>query len=161
MIGMHGAPSALLSAVMEINQHQRWRFFRRVRESLGGLEGKRIGVWGLAFKPNTDDVRESVALDLIDRFLEEGAEVCAYDPAAMSHVEGREPRLMLAGSPITAAEGADALVLVTEWEDFRSIDPVRLREVMRGNLVFDGRNHLDGARFTAAGLRYHGIGRRV
>jgi len=157
--GMHGTPFTLLQSVREVNHNRRWQFFRRMKESLGSLEGKRIAVWGLAFKPNTDDVRESVALDLIDRFLEEGASVRAYDPVASENAKRVYASLDCASSAMEAAEGADAVVLVTEWGEFAEIDPTVLIHVMKGGVVFDGRNALDSHAYRQAGFTYNGIGR--
>ncbi len=159
--GMHGSPFTLLQAVMEVNHNRRWQFFRKVREALGSLEGKSIAVWGLAFKPNTDDIRESVALDLIDRFLEEGASVQAYDPVAQQNAQSALPGLICANSALEAARSADAVLLITEWDEFKSLDARQIKDVMRGDLVFDGRNVLDPHQMREAGLRYHGIGRPV
>ncbi len=159
--GMHGSPFTLLQAVMEINHNRRWQFFRKVHKALGTLEGKNVCVWGLSFKPNTDDIRESVALDLIDRFLEEGAIVRAYDPVASENAVRALPGLTCASSALDAARGADAVILVTEWDEFAALEAHALKEVMRGDLIFDGRNALDPKRMREAGLCYHGVGRSL
>jgi UDPglucose 6-dehydrogenase len=139
--------------------------FRHVKEALGSLSGKVIAVWGLSFKPKTDDVREAPALRLIEKLVGAGARVRASDPRAMETAGERIAALALTEQVTLlpdhyeAARGADALVLATEWSQYRSPDPARLRELMRGRHVFDGRNILIDAELTEAGFTYRGVGR--
>ena len=157
--GTNGYVFQLLRSVIDVNHNQRWHFFQRMRQQLGDFAGKTIGVWGLAFKPNTDDIRESVAMDLIERLLEEGAQVQAHDPQAMSHVRRYAPHITCVGSPQEAAQGADALLVVTEWDEFTQVDMEAIRSSMRAPLLFDGRNMFDPSQMREAGWDYHSIGR--
>ena len=157
----HGYTMQVIEAVERVNEAQKEVLFRKVKELLGNLYGRRIALWGLAFKPETDDIRKAPALVVIERLLEVGAEVVAYDPVAMD-----ECRRRLTGKPVRyarnmyeAAEGADAVVLVTEWKEFRMPDWPRLRATMRGDAVIDGRNIFDKQEVLAAGFRYSGIGK--
>ena len=158
-----GSPLHLLPAVEQANERQKRILADKIVRRLGSdLTGQRLAVWGLAFKPNTDDMRQAPSLVLIDELLERGAAVCAYDPAAVheaARVLGARPKLSFATSAMEAAEGADALAIVTEWKEFRSPDLQRLRTVMRQALVFDGRNIFDPSQARAAGFEYSGIGR--
>jgi UDPglucose 6-dehydrogenase len=154
-----GLHPGLLRAVMEINRDAGRRFVARADELLGGLDGRLIGVWGLAFKEGTDDLRDSPAVDVIKMMVERGASVRAHDPAALANAAARLLGIALRDDPYAVAEGADAVALCTPWSDYASIDFSRLKRVMRGNLVLDGRNMLDPATIEAAGLRYEGIGR--
>jgi UDPglucose 6-dehydrogenase len=151
----------LLRAVERVNERQKRLLFDKALRHFGGaLAGKRVAVWGLAFKPRTDDMREAPSLTLIQLLAGAGAEVTAHDPVA-ADVARRlvGPHVRLADEPYTAVEGADALFLVTEWNEFRSPDFERLRKLMRGDALFDGRNVWDAAKARAAGFRYHGVGR--
>jgi UDPglucose 6-dehydrogenase len=158
-----GHPFNLLKEVERINAHQLDRFLNGIREALWVLKDKKLGVWGLSFKPNTDDVRCSVAITLIERLIEEGADVTVYDPKAMD--KARElpfaDKLKFATSPIEAARGAEALIIATEWPEFAAVDLAELREAMLTPLIFDGRNLLDPAAAADFGFQYRGIGRGV
>ncbi|HUK66721.1 MAG TPA: UDP-glucose/GDP-mannose dehydrogenase family protein [Anaeromyxobacteraceae bacterium] len=150
----------LLRAVERVNERQKRLLFDKATRHFGSLSGKRFGVWGLAFKPKTDDMREAPALTLIQLLTGAGAEVTAHDPVAAEVARKLVgPHVKLAGEPYEAAEGADALFLVTEWNEFRSPDYERLKRVMRGSVLFDGRNVWDAARAAAAGFTYYGVGR--
>lgn len=159
----HGRPLRLLPAVEAVNDHQKHELSRRIMERLGpDLTGRRIAVWGLAFKPETDDLREAPSLVLIRDLLDRGATLCAYDPVAMPEARrllGNPPGLNFAPRAIDAVEGADALAIVTEWKEFRSPDFERMARCMKQPLVFDGRNLYDPDTTKAAGLDYQGIGR--
>jgi UDPglucose 6-dehydrogenase len=145
---------------LEINGEARRRFVARASELLGGLDGRVIAVWGLAFKEGTDDLRESPALAVIEGLLERGAVVRAHDPAAMENAARRlPPEVRLCADPATAASGADAVLLCTPWPDYRALDLSAVAASMRGDLLLDGRNLLSAAAVRAAGLRYEGIGR--
>lgn len=158
----HDYPMRVIEAVIEVNERQKSVVVAKLRRMLGDdLRGRRIAVWGLSFKPETDDMREAPALTLLDRLLEAGAEVAVYDPVAME-----ECRRRMAGRDIRyertkyeAARGADALVLLTEWKEFRMPDWALLRREMRGDAVVDGRNIFDKQEAVAAGFRYVGIGK--
>jgi UDPglucose 6-dehydrogenase len=151
----------LLRAVERVNERQKRLLFDKVWAHFGGrLAGRRVALWGLAFKPKTDDMREAPSLTLIQLLAGAGAEVTAHDPVA-ADVARRivAPHVRLADEPYAAAEGADALLLVTEWNEFRSPDFERLRKVMRGDALFDGRNVWDASKARAAGFTYYGVGR--
>ncbi len=158
-----GLDLALLAAVQGVNERQRALLGTRVVEQFGGdLRGRRFGLWGLAFKPGTDDLREAPSLGLVDGLLRRGARVAAYDPVAMPaaarHFGPREG-LEFVTDPLHAAQAADALLIVTEWREFRSPDFARLRATMRQPVLIDGRNLWDPAEMAAAGFDYRGIGR--
>ncbi len=156
---LHGAHPALLRAVMDINRDQRRLIVHKLRELLGTLRGKRIGLLGLAFKPNTDDMRDAPAVEIANILLREGATVRAYDPVSMSVAERVAPEIELAPGPYELAEGSDALVLVTEWNEFKHLDLPRIRSLMRTPVVIDGRNVYEPQTMWEAGFLYRGIGR--
>lgn len=142
--GQMGYPFQLLKAVIEVNNQQRWLFYKKIKEKLGGMENKVIGVWGLAFKPNTDDVRESIALDLIEKLVEDGAKVRAYDPQAMKNArQVLGEKITYCDSAVSAAQDADCLLLITEWDEFKEINLPELKLKMKTPIVFDGRNVFD------------------
>src|SRR5262249_50747252 len=149
----------LLRAVLEINREAQRRFVTRAESLLGGLDGCHIGVWGLAFKEGTDDLRESPAVAVVEMLGERGAAVQAHDPAAMTNAAARLPNLRLVTDPYEAAIGTDAVLLCTPWSEYAEVDFRRIADLMRGDLILDGRNFLDRARVEAAGLCYEGIGR--
>jgi UDPglucose 6-dehydrogenase len=132
----------------------------KLQRRLGSLVGKQIALLGLAFKPDTDDMREASSLVLAARLQADGAHVRAYDPIAAEEAKELMTGVEFAGSPEEALAGADAAVLVTEWTEFAEIDWAQAAERMRGTLVVDGRNFLDAETLRAAGLDYEGIGRR-
>ena len=155
-----GTPFNLLREVQRINARQLDRFVAAIREALWVLKDKRIAVWGLAFKPNTDDIRCSVAIDLIKKLLAEGAEVVAHDPEAMERTRALGlSGLQLCEDPMEAARGAEALVIATEWPIYETVDLGELRQIMRSPLLFDGRNLLDPQAAAEFGFQYRGIGR--
>ncbi|HUO46245.1 MAG TPA: UDP-glucose/GDP-mannose dehydrogenase family protein [Acidimicrobiia bacterium] len=144
----------LLKAVIEADDDQRRRIASKVRSAAGGgLRGRRVAMWGLAFKAGTDDIRESPAVRIAALLREEGAEVCAYDPEATA------PDIENAPTPVEATRGADVLLVVTEWPEFQAVDLNAVGEVMRGHRVVDARNLLDPKAVRAAGLDYIGLGR--
>jgi UDPglucose 6-dehydrogenase len=150
----------LLDEVMRINEDQRQRFLRKVRSALWTLRGKSLGVLGLAFKGGTDDIRESPALFLVQALLQEGAKITAYDPAAMDRtLEVMTSGIKFANSPYEAAQGADALLILTEWEEFANLDLGRLRQELKYPIVIDGRNLYDPAVMAAEGFTYYSVGR--
>jgi UDPglucose 6-dehydrogenase len=155
-----GVPLRVLGAVEETNDAQKHRLFEKLNALSGGVKGKRIAVWGLAFKPNTDDMREAPSLVLIDELLAAGAEVVAHDPVAMHETERRlGTRIRYAESGYAALEGADALVVVTEWNEYRHPDFARMKHTLKTPVVVDGRNLYDAARMRALGFAYDSIGR--
>src|SRR5580698_1577089 len=138
-----GCDFSLLKEVEKINQRRVEHFVEQVRKELWVLRGKKIAVWGLAFKPNTDDVRFAPALALVKSLEDEGAQVRAYDPEAMDKAKSMLPNITYCSNPYEAAEGADAVLIVTEWEEFRAIDWARIRTTVERPLILDGRNMLD------------------
>ncbi|MBL9113442.1 MAG: UDP-glucose/GDP-mannose dehydrogenase family protein [Verrucomicrobiaceae bacterium] len=158
-----GVPFSLLKEVQSINQRQITRFLDAIREALWVLKDKQLAVWGLAFKSNTDDVRSSVAISLVEKLVAEGANVTAYDPQAMEKAKELPvgSKIKFANSAMEAAEGAEALIIATEWPEFAAVDLAKLREVIRTPLIFDGRNLLDPGSATNFGFQYRGIGRGI
>jgi UDPglucose 6-dehydrogenase len=156
-----GTPFTLLKEVQKINEHQFGRFMDAIREALWVLKEKKIAVWGISFKPNTDDVRSSVAVKIIETLVSEGADVTAYDPKAMEKFKDLPvaKKVKLAESPLEAARDAEALIIATEWPEFTTLDLAELRDAMRAPLIFDGRNLLDPSAASAYGFQYRGIGR--
>jgi len=167
MLRRNGTESNLLRAVVQINEDQKLWAFEILRERFGGdLKGLVVAVWGLAFKPETDDLREAPARVLIEHLLAAGARVLAYDPAAMPRARAEWPvqwfesgDLQLTADPYAVMEGADALVLVTEWKPFRAPDFNAIKAHMRGKLIIDGRNQYDPAQLRKLGFEYYGVGR--
>ncbi len=152
----------LLEEVMQINEDRRAHFVRKVRQVLWSLKGKRLGVLGLAFKGGTDDVRESPAIDVIHRLLKEGCRVTAYDPAATARARAEFPegaRIAFAKSAYLAATDADALLVLTEWEEFAALDLERLRARMKQPILLDGRNLFSPQQMKDAGFIYYSVGR--
>lgn len=150
----------LLDAVMHINEEQRHRFLRKIHSALWTVRGKRLGVLGLAFKGGTDDIRESPALSIVQNLLQQGAQIVAYDPAATERTrEVLGDRITYANSAYEASHQADALLILTEWEEFANLDLMRLREELRYPIVIDGRNLYDPEVMAAQGFSYFSIGR--
>jgi len=154
----------VLQAVEDANEAQKAVLTEKIVKRFGAkLDGKTFAVWGLAFKPNTDDMREAPSRVLINDLLARGATVRAYDPVAMheaTRVFGDEPRIVYADSPMSALDGAEALAIVTEWKEFRAPDFEAMKAKLKAGVVFDGRNLYDPAHPRAAGLEYHAIGRK-
>jgi UDPglucose 6-dehydrogenase len=159
----HGQPQVILEAVEAVNERQKRLLSDKIVAHFGAdLAGKRFALWGLAFKPNTDDMREAPSRALIGELLARGATVSAYDPVAMTEarkVYADEPRVELAASALAACAGADALLIVTEWKEFRSPDLAAVRSRLRNPVVFDGRNLYAPPMLARAGIDYHPIGR--
>jgi UDPglucose 6-dehydrogenase len=135
------------------------RFLRKVEEALWVVRDKQVGVLGLAFKPHTDDIREAPSLDVLRWLAEQGARVKAYDPAAMDKVRALFPGVEYCSSAYQAAEAADAVLVITEWEEFATLDLARLRSLMRHPIVIDGRNVFSPADMAASGFEYYSVGR--
>jgi UDPglucose 6-dehydrogenase len=161
LAGNTGYHFQLLTAVIEVNELQKRRVVGKLEKHLGSLIGKRVALLGLAFKPDTDDMREASSLVLAARLQGEGAEVVAYDPVAAERAAELLGSVEMATSAMEALEGADAVVLVTEWPEFAELDWSAVAERMTRPLVVDGRNFLDPRVLTAAGFEYEGIGRTV
>ncbi len=149
----------LLQEVARVNEDQREILVRHLRDALWVLANRTIAILGLAYKPNTDDVREAPAVSIIDRLCREGAIIRTYDPVAEANARRVLPQITCCPDPYDAARGSDAVVLLTEWEEFRSLDLMRLREVMRRPVLIDGRNILDPRAARALGFHYAGMGR--
>ena len=149
----------LLKAVQEINRFQRQEIVRKARNALRNLRDKTIGVLGLSFKPNTDDMREAPSIDIIGQLQEEGARIRAYDPQAMRNASKILSSVQLCHDPYEAARDSDALVLITEWEEFKTLDLPRIKRQLKQPVVIDGRNVFDPARMRALGFSYVGVGR--
>ncbi|HYM54011.1 MAG TPA: nucleotide sugar dehydrogenase [Solirubrobacteraceae bacterium] len=160
LAGNSGYHFQLLTAVIEVNELQKRRVIGKLHKHLGGLVGKRVTLLGLAFKPNTDDMREASSLVLSARLHADGAVLTAYDPVAEEQARKLVSGMTFADSPLDAVRGADAVVLVTEWSELVELDWKQVAEAMSGDLVIDGRNALDPDAVRSAGLVYEGIGRR-
>src|SRR3954467_5469852 len=159
LAGNTGYHFQLLTAVIEVNELQKRRVVGKLEKHLGSLIGKRVALLGLAFKPDTDDMREASSLVLAARLQGEGAEVVAYDPVAGERAAGMLGSVEMANSAMAALDGADAAVLVTEWREFADLDWSAAAERMARPLLVDGRNFLDPEALTSAGFEYEGIGR--
>ena len=155
-----GRPFTLLKEVQRINEGQKARFLKTIRETLWVLREKRIAVWGLTFKPDTDDVRSSVAIEVVEQLLREGAHVVAYDPKGM---KARSIKAIadaeFASSALEAVTDAEALIIATDWNEFANVDLAVLKDKMRTPIVFDGRNLLDPETMRQFGFSYYSVGR--
>jgi UDPglucose 6-dehydrogenase len=159
MAAVHGCHPQLLRAVMDINRDQRREVVHKLRELLGTLDEKVLGVLGLAFKPNTDDMREAPSVELIHLLQSEGAKIRAYDPVAMVNAELYLRDVELCRDAYEVAQGADALVVITEWNEFKHLSLPRLKSAMRQPIIVDGRNIYDVEQMSAVGFVYRGVGR--
>src|SRR6266540_1917279 len=159
LAGNSGYHFQLLNAVIEVNELQKRRVMAKLEKHLGSLVGKSVALLGLAFKPNTDDMREATSLVLSARLQAAGANVRAYDPVAEREARKLMPGLEFAEDALSAVADADAAVLVTEWDEFKELDFAAVAQAMSGSLIIDGRNALDPEAVAAAGLTYEGIGR--
>jgi UDPglucose 6-dehydrogenase len=159
LAGNSGYHFQLLTAVIEVNELQKRRVVSKLQKHLGSLVGKRVALLGLAFKANTDDMREASSLVLSARLQADGAQVIAYDPVAEDEARKLMVGVEFADTPLEALAGADACVVVTEWPEFADLDWRAAAEAMNGKLVIDGRNFIDPPTVRAAGFAYEGIGR--
>lgn len=160
----HNVNFSLLEEVERINRTRIERFIQKVRKALWVLKDKQLAIWGLSFKPNTDDIREAPSIPIVRRLLEEGAVLRLFDPAALKAFQQEVlsgDRVQYARDPYEATEGAHALLLLTEWEEFLTADFGRVRKVMELPIVVDGRNALNPQKLKALGFEYYGMGRRV
>jgi UDPglucose 6-dehydrogenase len=160
LAGNSGYHFQLLTAVIEVNDLQKRRVIGKLQRHLGAIAGMKVALLGLAFKPNTDDMREASSLVLSGRLRADGASISAFDPVAEEQARALVSGIEFAASPLDAVRDADAVVLVTEWQQFLELDWSEVAEAMKGDLVVDGRNALDPEAIRAAGLVYEGIGRR-
>jgi len=157
-----GYQASILTAVEEVNNRQKLVLFNKIKAFFGDLKGKTIALWGLAFKPNTDDMREAASRVLMEALWTAGAKVRAYDPVAMPEcrrIYGDRADLILCKTSPEAVQGADALAIVTEWQEFRSPDFDYIKSALRTSVIFDGRNLYDPAHMARAGFGYHAVGR--
>ncbi|HHX43018.1 MAG TPA: UDP-glucose/GDP-mannose dehydrogenase family protein [Chloroflexi bacterium] len=159
MAAIHGQHPQLLRSVMEINKHQRRLVVQKVRTLLGSLQDKTVGLLGLSFKPNTDDMRESPAVEVAHMLLSECATVKAYDPVAMGAAARTLREVQLCNDPYDLAQGCDALVIITDWNEFKQLNLARIRDIMRQPIIVDGRNIYEPETMRALGFTYRGIGR--
>lgn len=150
----------ILDAVMETNQNQKTILFPKIKKHFGSLEGKKIAIWGLAFKPNTDDIREAPALYMIDELVKAGASIKAFDPEAMDNIKNSiGDKIEYASNMYEALEGADALLIVTEWSVFRSPNFEQIANALKSKVIFDGRNLFEPKKMKELGFKYECIGR--
>lgn len=150
----------LLLAVMDINQDSRRVFVQKIERTLGSVTNRKIGVWGLAFKPNTDDMREAPAIDIIAALVRKGAEIRAYDPVAMKQAQRYLPGAVeFCADPYSVAKDADAILLLTEWNEFKQVDFERVKSIMSQPYLFDGRNLYDPEEMAKLGFTYRSVGR--
>jgi UDP-glucose 6-dehydrogenase len=159
MAQTHGMHPQLLHAVMDINSFQRKHVTLKLHEVLGEMKGKTVGLLGLAFKENTDDIRESPAISIAQHLIEQGATVRAYDPEAMEHSQRLLPTIQMCDDPYAVADDADALVIATPWNEFKQLDMVRVHKSMKNPVLIDGRNLYEPEKMTALGFTYRGVGR--
>jgi UDPglucose 6-dehydrogenase len=158
----NGTPLRLLRAVEAVNEDQKTILVRKATRRFGSLKGRRFALWGLAFKPNTDDMREAPSRNVMEALWAAGASVAAYDPIAADEcrrIYGERADLTLAASPLEAVRGADALIVVTEWKEFRSPSFDEIRERLKQPVIFDGRNLYEPAVVARYGIEYHSVGR--
>jgi UDPglucose 6-dehydrogenase len=155
-----GVDQRIVRTTVKVNDDRKEKMVERVERALGGsVSGKRVGVLGLAFKPNTDDMREAPSIPLVKALVERGAEVSAFDPVARHQAEQVLSGIEFADDAYTAADGVDALVIVTEWDEFRALDLDRIAASLRGKVLVDLRNVYDRSEAEEAGLAYYGVGR--
>lgn len=159
MASIHGCHPQLLRTVMDINRDQRRRIIQKLRDLLGTLDCKTIGVLGLAFKPNTDDMREAPSVEIIHLLQNEGAHIRAYDPVAMDRAREILNEVTFCQDPYEVAQGCDALIVVTEWNEFKHLDMSWIKQAMRQAVLIDGRNIYDPEEMKALGFTYRGVGR--
>jgi UDPglucose 6-dehydrogenase len=159
--GRLGYDFKMLKAVVDINRERSGRLVEMVRKVLGPLDDITVAVLGLAFKPNTDDMREAKSIDVVHQLTAAGAIVRAYDPVAVENARPLLPEsVVYAASPYEAAQDADAVVIITEWNEFKYLNLERLRGVLRRRIVFDGRNIWEPERMRRLGFEYYSIGRK-
>lgn len=149
----------IVESAVEVNRDQRLRPVEKLKMSLGSLNGKTVGILGLSFKPDTDDIREAPSLDIIREIIGQGGRVKACDPVAVSNARKMLPEVKYCDDAYSTAKGADALILVTEWKQYKDLDLKKLKSLMKRPVFIDGRNVYDPASMTGLGFEYHCIGR--
>jgi UDPglucose 6-dehydrogenase len=154
-----GVEPKILNIVTETNYERRRMVVTELEKMVGGLHGKMIGLLGLAFKPNTDDIREAPSIDIARGLIAAGAMVRAYDPVAMENAQGLLPAVEMISDPYLLAKGCDALLVLTEWNEFKNIDLDSVRRTMKQPVIFDGRNIYDPLEMRKRGFMYRGMGR--
>ncbi|MBW8010667.1 MAG: UDP-glucose/GDP-mannose dehydrogenase family protein [Chloroflexi bacterium] len=154
-----GNDAKILNSVMSTNDIRRNMVVERLGDMLGGFEGRTVGILGLAFKPNTDDMRDAPSIDIAEALMEAGVQVRAYDPVAMDAAREWLPKVEMMPDAYTLAEGCDALLVITEWNEFMQLDMERIRDSMAQPVIFDGRNVYDPEKMSALGFEYRGMGR--
>ena len=159
MAAEKGRHPQLINAVMEINSDRRPMAVNRINNMLDGVEGKKIGLLGLSFKPNTDDMRDAPSIDIANSLLASGAQVCAYDPVAMDAARSILPEVEMCTEVYAMAEGCDALMVITDWNEFQHLDLAKIKNLMRQPVIFDGRNIYDPDTMASLGFHYRGLGR--
>ncbi len=155
----NGCPFRILPSVLSVNVHQRTLFLQKTVKAVGHLKGKTLAVWGLSFKPNTDDLREAPALTLIPALRAKGARLKIYDPVAMGKAKGLFKNVKYCKTPYEAAQGVDAVLVLTDWNEFKQIDFQKLKQAVRQPVLVDGRNMYDPQEMAEKGFAYHGMGR--
>ena len=155
----HGIDAKILEAVETVNAEQKKCMVPKITKELGSLKNKTIAIWGLAFKPKTDDMREAPSIEIIRELQKEGATIKAFDPEAQSTASKVLSNIIYCQSPYESAANADALVIVTEWNEFRDLDMAKVKDSMNKPLIFDGRNMYEPSELTEIGFTYRGIGR--
>ena len=156
-----GAPFYLLKKVLESNEEQKVYFVNKIRNALWNLSNKRIGILGLSFKPNTDDMRFAPSIEIIQALQKEGAIVQAYDPEAMAKSKTLFKKVIFKRNPYEVAKKADALAILTEWDEFLQMDFKRVKKLLRNPVIFDGRNALNPKELKKLGFHYYGMGRKA
>ncbi len=157
---VNDAPTRIVEAVVEINDNRKKKMASRVIDACGGsLEGKTVAVLGLTFKPNTDDMRDAPSLDIVPALKAAGAKVRAFDPAGMHEAQGLLKDVEYVDGPYNTLEGADAVVIITEWDEFRALDLERVKSLMKTPIMIDLRNIYRPDEMAEAGIAYHSIGR--
>ncbi|MBL8077884.1 MAG: UDP-glucose/GDP-mannose dehydrogenase family protein [Anaerolineales bacterium] len=154
-----GLDPRILNDVMEVNYDRRKAAVNVVEKMIGGLKGKTIGLLGLAFKPNTDDMRDAPSIDIAEALIKAGAKVRAYDPVAMNVARPLLPNVEMFDGPYTMAENCDALIVVTEWNEFKQLDLTKTKSLLKSPVIFDGRNIYEPARMKEMGFTYRAVGR--
>ena len=154
----YGVPASIINSVIQVNNYQRYKVIQKAMDVLGIIEDKVICVLGVAFKPNTDDTREAPSITVVNKLIELGAEVRAYDPVVKKRPQEMDEKVIFSPDSYAAAKGADLLILVTEWLQFAELDFVKIKSVMKSPNIIDGRNFLDRKNLTKSGFTYRGIG---
>ena len=155
----NGSPFRMLTDVLDINEGQRRLFVQKTQKAVGGLKGKTLAVWGLSFKPNTDDMREAPSLTIVPALKAKGAKLKIYDPVSMGKAREIFRGVKFSKTPYEAAQGADAVLILTEWNEFKQIDFLKLKSVVKQPVLVDGRNMYDPQEMAERGFVYHGMGR--